>query len=128
MDVEINYCNNIDNACITLSENKFNIKFAPNGTGKSTISRAILHSVSRDAAGLNSLLPFKFRAANPDEFQPSVTGTEQIQDVMCFDEKYVSQFTFQPDELISNSFDIFIKTEAYNQTERENGDAANLLI
>lgn len=38
---------------------------------------------------------------------------------MCFDEKYVSQFTFQPDELISNSFDIFIKTEAYNQTERE---------
>ncbi len=56
---------------------------------------------------------------NPDEFQPSVTGTEQIQDVMCFDEKYVSQFTFQPDELISNSFDIFIKTEAYNQTERE---------
>jgi predicted ATP-binding protein involved in virulence len=41
MDVEINYCNNIDNACITLSENKLNIKFAPNGTGKSTISRAI---------------------------------------------------------------------------------------
>lgn len=36
MDVEINYCNNIDNACITLSENKLNIKFAPNGTGKST--------------------------------------------------------------------------------------------
>lgn len=32
MDVEINYCNNIDNACITLSENKLNIKFAPNGT------------------------------------------------------------------------------------------------
>lgn len=119
MDVEIKYCNNIDNACITLSENKLNIKFAPNGTGKSTISRAILHSVSRDAAGLNSLLPFKFRAVNPDDFQPSVTGTEQIQDVMCFDEKYVSQFTFQPDELISNSFDIFIKTEAYNQTERE---------
>lgn len=64
MDVEIKYCNNIDNACITLSENKLNIKFAPNGTGKSTISRAILHSVSRDAAGLNSLLPFKFRAVN----------------------------------------------------------------
>lgn len=49
MDVEIKYCNNIDNACITLSENKLNIKFAPNGTGKSTISRAILHSVSREA-------------------------------------------------------------------------------
>ncbi|EIZ8001285.1 AAA family ATPase [Salmonella enterica] len=119
MDVEIRNCNNIDKACITLSENKLNIKFAPNGTGKSTISRAIMHSVTQDADGLNSLLPFKFRAANPADFQPSVTGTEHIQDVMCFDEKYVSQFTFQPDELVSNSFDIFIKTEAYNQTERE---------
>lgn len=119
MDVEIGYCNNIDNARITLSENKLNIKFAPNGTGKSTISRAILYSVTHDASGLNSLLPFKLRAANPANFQPSVTGAEHIQDVMCFDEKYVSQFTFQPDELISNSFDIFIKTEAYSQTERE---------
>ncbi|EOY8016742.1 AAA family ATPase, partial [Salmonella enterica] len=119
MDVEIGYCNNIDNARITLSENKLNIKFAPNGTGKSTISRAILYSVTHDASGLNSLLPFKLRAANPANFQPNVTGAEHIQDVMCFDEKYVSQFTFQPDELISNSFDIFIKTEAYSQTERE---------
>ncbi|MFH3031368.1 hypothetical protein, partial [Citrobacter freundii] len=47
MDVEIKYCNNIDNACITLSENKLNIKFAPNGTGKSTISRAILGTVAK---------------------------------------------------------------------------------
>ncbi len=38
---------------------------------------------------------------------------------MCFNEKYVDQFTFQPDELVSNSFDIFIKSEAYHETERE---------
>lgn len=90
-----------------------------NGTGKSTISRAILHSVTQDEAGLTSLLPFKLRAANPSHLQPGVSGAEDIKDVLCFDEKYVSQFTFQPDELISNSFDIFIKTEAYSQTERE---------
>lgn len=34
MDVEISHCNNIDYARIILSENKLNIKFAPNGTGK----------------------------------------------------------------------------------------------
>jgi hypothetical protein len=119
MDVEISYCNNIDHGRISLTENKLNIKFAPNGTGKSTISRALLHSVSGDAQSLSSLLPFKLRKANPLGLQPNVTGAENIRDVMCFDEKYVAQFTFQPDELVSNSFDIFIKTEAYNQTERE---------
>ncbi|OWS75378.1 AAA family ATPase [Pantoea sp. VS1] len=119
MDVEICHCNNIDIARITLSENKLNIKFAPNGTGKSTISRAILHSVNGDADGLLSLLPFKLRTANFSDLRPGVSGVEHIQDVLCFDEKYVSQFTFQPDELVSNSFDIFIKMEAYSETERE---------
>ncbi|UJE00121.1 AAA family ATPase [Serratia plymuthica] len=119
MDIEISYCNNIDHGRIALSENKLNIKFAPNGTGKSTISRAILHSVAGDAQSLSALLPFKLRTSNPSGLQPGVSGTENIRDVMCFDEKYVAQFTFQPDELVSNSFDIFIKTEAYSQTERE---------
>lgn len=40
---------------------------------------------------------------------------------MCFDEQYVAKFTFQPDELVSNSFDIFVKTEAYTQIEIEIG-------
>ena len=67
MDVEISHCNNIDHARITLSENKLNIKFAPNGTGKSTISRAILHSVVDDTENLNALLPFKLRTSNPSK-------------------------------------------------------------
>ncbi|EXJ26518.1 hypothetical protein D048_3694 [Vibrio parahaemolyticus VPTS-2009] len=38
---------------------------------------------------------------------------------MCFNEEYVRQFTFQSDELVSNSFDIFIRTDAYNVVEEE---------
>ncbi|MCU3341994.1 hypothetical protein N8V28_25050 [Enterobacter hormaechei subsp. hoffmannii] len=34
MEIEINCCNNIDKANITLAEKKLNIKFAPNGTVK----------------------------------------------------------------------------------------------
>jgi hypothetical protein len=32
---------------------------------------------------------------------------------------YVNKFTFQPDELVSNSFDIFIRTDAYTEKEHE---------
>lgn len=119
VEIEISCCNNIDNARISLSENKLNIKFAPNGTGKSTISRAISFSVARDAEGLNSLLPFKFRTENPDRLKPEVHGAEALNGVMCFNEQYVEQFTFQPDELVSNSFDIFIKTDSYTDAKRE---------
>lgn len=42
MQFKIKNCTNIDSAKISLSEGKLNIKFAPNGTGKSTIARAVL--------------------------------------------------------------------------------------
>ena len=37
MEIQIKNCNSIDEAKIKLIESKLNIKFAPNGTGKSTI-------------------------------------------------------------------------------------------
>lgn len=119
MDIEISNCNNIDYAKIKISENKLNIKFAPNGTGKSTISRAINFSAQNDVDKLSTLIPFKLRMSNPEGLSPSVSGAENISKIMCFDEAYVSQFTFQPDELVSNSFNIFIKNEAYIKTENE---------
>jgi len=119
LNIEIKHCNNIDFADITLSENKLNIKFASNGTGKSTISKAILYGALDDSTKLNELMPFKLRESNPDNMSPEISGLGNFQHVMCFNEEYVSQFVFKQDELLSNSFDIFIKTDGYKQKEQE---------
>jgi len=117
MNITIENCNSIDSATIALTDKKLNIKFAPNGTGKSTIARAIsLHS---QGDALDSLIPFKLKTDNPDSKAPSVTSDVEVNSVMCFNEEYVRQFTFQSDELVSNSFDIFIRTDAYNVVEEE---------
>ncbi|MGR3060830.1 AAA family ATPase [Vibrio vulnificus] len=117
MNITIENCNSIDSATIALTDKKLNIKFAPNGTGKSTIAKAItLHS---QEGVLDSLMPFKLKTDNPDSKVPSVTSDVEVNSVMCFNEEYVRQFTFQSDELVSNSFDIFIRTEAYNVVEKE---------
>ncbi len=118
MNLKIKNCNNIDLAQIAIAENKLNIAFAPNGTGKSTIARAIILGIS-DGQDLGELMPFKLRQANPENKKPEVDGLDGIKRIMCFDEDYVSQFVFKPDELLSNSFDIFIKTDAYRERERE---------
>lgn len=118
MNIEIRNCNNIDLASISIAEGKLNIKFAPNGTGKSTIARAIILGTFENS-DLGELMPFKLRQENPENKQPEVNGLNSIQQVMCFNEDYVSQFVFKPDELLSNSFEIFIKTDAYREKERE---------
>lgn len=42
-----------------------------------------------------------------------MVGADEIKNVLVFDEHYVSQFVFQPDEVVKNSFEIFIETPEY---------------
>lgn len=119
MEIDIKHCNNIDTAKISIGEGKLNIKFAPNGSGKSTIAKTIQFASVGDENELVALTPFKYRDINPEGFRPEVTGLEHINNIMCFNEEYVSQFTFKPEELVSNSFEIFIRTDAYKSVEGE---------
>lgn len=119
IQIEVKNCNNIDTAVISLEVQKLNIKFAPNGTGKSTIARAVLLGLKGDQNLLSELMPFKLRKENPENKRPEVKVTEELKNIMCFNEEYVSQFLFKPEELVSNSFDIFIRTDAYKQKEQE---------
>jgi ABC-type Mn2+/Zn2+ transport system ATPase subunit len=119
IEIEINNCNNIDTAAISLAQGKLNIKFAPNGTGKSTIAKAVLLGAKEDQTLLSELMPFKLKKDNPENKQPEIKGAEALKNIMCFNEEYVSQFVFKPNELLSNSFDIFVRTDAYKQKEQE---------
>lgn len=119
MEIYIKNCNNIETAKITIAENKLNIKFAPNGTGKSTISKAIQFAASSSEQDLVELMPFRLRENNLEKLSPEVLGVDGFSSIMCFNEDYVNQFTFQPDEVVSNSFDIFIRSDSYKELETE---------
>lgn len=109
--VTIRDCNSIAEARISLRRSALNIKYGANGIGKSTIARALrLHS--QEDGALDELLPFKYRDGTGDT-TPSVSGADSIKKVLVFDDIYVSQFVFQRDEVLKNSFEIFINTPEY---------------
>jgi ABC-type hemin transport system ATPase subunit len=88
MNIEIKQCNNITVAKVVIEPGKLNIKFAPNGTGKSTISKAIQFASANNQQALAELLPFKFRENNPNKIISEVIGVEHYESVMCFNEEY----------------------------------------
>lgn len=108
----ITNCNNIDRADIRVRQGSLNIKFGPNGIGKSTIAKAIV-SQARNDGTLDTLMPFKNRG-RPGAGQPKVDGARKFGSALIFDEDYVNQFAFQRDEVVKNSFDIFVKTPEYD--------------
>ncbi|WP_213071509.1 AAA family ATPase [Acinetobacter wuhouensis] len=109
--IQIKNCNSIESAEIRIKKGTLNIKYGSNGLGKSSIAKAILASVSNDGT-LHKLKPFKHRSF-VGQFDPSVVGVEEINSVLVFDDTYVSQFAFQRDEVLKNSFEIFIKTDDF---------------
>lgn len=120
MDIEIKNCNNIETGKVSIKENTLNIKHAINGTGKSTIAKAILASISDREHGTKQLLELTpFKHLESDTENPEISGTENIKSTRIFDERYINDFIFQANELVKGSFDIFIRDEDYENGMKE---------
>lgn len=114
MQVKIVNANNFDSATIQLKENALNIKFAHNGLGKSTIARAVEAEILKDYQALERLLPFKY-INDKTGHKTIVEGVDALHSVMVFNEQYVNEYVFTPDDLVKGTFDIFIKTPKYEE-------------
>lgn len=118
--IVIRDCNSINEAVVALHRGTLNIKYGPNGIGKSTIARALTLRADGDDALAEKLTPFKHRDKK-NAPRPSVQGADDITKVMTFNDEYVSTFVFRPDEVVENSFEIFINTDEYRTGIEEIG-------
>lgn len=117
MEISFSNCNNIESGKIEIIDSRLNIKYGINGTGKSTVAKAIrlfLEGKAKGKPDLSELLPFK--CATNKDIAPAVSGIETINTIKVFDEQYVNSFLFQADELVKGSFDIFMRDDEYERS------------
>lgn len=107
MNITINNCNNIQKGNISIIKNKLNIKYGINGTGKSTIALAIENN--------NNLLFLKSFGSTDN---PSLIFSEPINKVVTFNSSFVNNIVFNGDDVINNSFEIFIKSDKYDEKRK----------
>ena len=104
-NIRIHNCNNIREGAICIEPNKLNIKYGINGTGKTTIANAIKNSVEGDK--LQKLQSYY----SPDA--ASIEVNPQFSKILVFNEEFINQVVFVEDEVIENSFEVFLKTPNY---------------
>lgn len=105
--IRIQNCNNIISSEIEIEPEYLNIILAPNGTGKSTIAKALFLNAAPD--GLLSLKTFG------STLDPSISFDKEFSKVVLFNDDYVKNFLFNNEEVIPGSYDIFIKTKEYER-------------
>lgn len=114
MIIDIQNCNNVDHGVVELKEGLLNIKYAINGTGKSTVAKAIGAAVSDKNNGTKELLKLRpFKYLDDATKGPLINGTDSLASIKTFDEGYINEFVFQADDLLKGSFDIFIRNDKY---------------
>ncbi len=106
--IEIDNCNNISKGSISLEKEILNIKYGINGTGKSTIAKAIRMKVLGEEVD-----PELRTFGGTDE--ANVTLSESIDRVEVFNEAFIENIVFDRNEVIKDSFNIFIKSERYDE-------------
>jgi len=116
LNIHINCCNNILSGDLKIHRGKLNIKYGINGTGKSTIAKVIEYTLSKNLDELKSLTPFRYIGNEDETKKPFVVGLEEFSNTAIFDESYINQYIYMPDELIKNSFEIFIKNPEYDRS------------
>lgn len=116
MNINIKNCNNIKNASITIEKNSLNIKYGMNGTGKSTIAKAI--------ANRDKLSELKTFGSN---LEPEISVSENINKVEIFNNDFINRITFNGSEVIDNGFEIFVKTEEYDSKRKKITNILNKL-
>lgn len=109
--IDIKYCNNIKSGSIQIEPNKLNIKYGINGTGKTTLAKAVQYS--KDDKMLQTL---KSYFADEDA---SVLVTPSFDNILVFDEQFVNQVVFKEDKVIENTFEIFLKTPNYDEKKAQ---------
>lgn len=124
MEIEIQNCNSIISGKIVIKENSFNLKYGINGTGKTSIIKAISATINMDQKMLNMLKPYKYcKKEFKDSFLPTITGLNGVDSVLVFNDDYLNQFVFskslKDSEAIVDSFSILVKPDNYDEMLKE---------
>lgn len=116
--ITIENCNNILCANVVIKCNELNIKYGPNGTGKSTISEAIYSASQGDVSRLDNLLPY---GLDRSEMRPKVEGL-LFDKVRVFDERYMDRYLFKGDGFFDDTFQVFLKSDETDRLAHEISD------
>ena len=109
--IKIENCNNIVEGELDIEDGKLNILYGINGTGKTTIAKAI--EFSKEPQKIEELQ--SFFTENP----ASVSINPEIGKILVFNEDFVRHIVFKEDEVIQNSFEVFLKTSKYSQKKAQ---------
>nr|WP_314785145.1 AAA family ATPase [Olsenella uli] len=117
--IELSNCRNIKTSCILpIRESALNVFFAKNGTGKTTISRAIRHVHEPTDDTLENLESFDYIETNDSRLTPSVSCSRPIRQLDIFDESWIDDHCFKESSVQEGAYELYIRNDKFRRYEK----------
>lgn len=119
MKINIKNCNCIKEAGLKIEPHELNIKYAVNGTGKSTIAKAISYKTGNESK-LELLKPY---GSNESPY----VDIDSIQSVKIYNDEYVGNYVFTDGNILKDPFKIFLSSKECENLSKQIDDKTRSL-
>jgi hypothetical protein len=122
MKIHIENCQNILSGDVEIALGKKNIKYGVNGTGKSTIAKAITSYLGNEP--LDKLTPFSSTEETP--LTPTLTfGDSYFTGCVVFNQNYIDDKLFvDANQIVTDPFSVFFKPDGYDESVQQINESA----
>ena len=103
----------IDEGKINIVSKKVNIKFGPNGTGKSTIIKALRYKINDEKDFKKIITPFN------SDLEPLCDISGNIKSLVVYDKAYFDKLFVKREDLLNNTYEFAIKDSNYDNDVKE---------
>lgn len=120
--LELQNCRNIrslESSPLVIARNSLNIFFGSNGTGKTTLCKALEHAVLDDVEGATDLEPFAFREANNFALKPEAKVFPKPKNLCFFNDEWIQDHCFVSSSIHENAFELYVRNKEIRKQEKK---------
>lgn len=120
--IELSNCRNIvsiSNGPIKIARNHLNVFYGKNGTGKTTLCKAIKYIARDESCSLTSLESFKYQETHDASLQPSVNTSGRIKELCVFDDAWIQDHCFTPSTIHKDAFELYVRDKSVRDLEKK---------
>ena len=130
-DVNLVNCRNIasvDGGSILIKKNALNVFYGKNGTGKTTLAKALEYIHEPTDAGKADLSSFKYLEAGDAADAPKATCKTRIKNILVFNEEWVGRHCFDRSTVHQNAFELYVRDADVKKLEKQREKRVSQLL
>ena len=120
--ISISNCRNItalEDGPLTITHHHMHLYLAKNGTGKTTISKALRFCADKSPESYNELKSFSYLQTENAAIKPLLRCSPQIKSIAVFDSDWIDNHCFSDSSIHENAFELYVSDNAIRKKMKE---------